>query len=131
MKKLLYIISFAVSFINLNGQQAYELFDTDTIKGADTLYMTADAKIRYNGFVTFSYIAQGLNAGDRATFCFQGTNNSFEDATDLFFDAYIGNTASPNTFFHNPATFLRYRVMITGNNNDTVVFSNNKFIYKR
>ena len=65
MKKLLLICLLAVLGMVANAQQIYQTFATDTVKG-DTLITTANADIKYNGFVTWDYTFTGYSTGDTA-----------------------------------------------------------------
>lgn len=132
MKKLLLICLLAVLGMAANAQQIYQTFATDTVKG-DTLITTANADIKYNGFVTWDYTFTGYSTGDTAYVDFQGSNDDWTTYQTLSTTTLIaGTTAANQHLVDNPAEYLNYRLVKRAYEvTDSVIFTNKIYIYKK
>jgi len=132
MKNLLIICLFLALGVSANAQQVYQEFAVDTIKG-DTATTTATADVKYAGFVTWDYTYAGYTAGDTCYVDFQGSNDDWTTSQTLSTTTLIhGTTAANQHLVDDPAEYMNYRLVKRAfEAQDTVVFTNKLFIFKR
>lgn len=132
MKKIFTICLFAFIVLAVNAQQGYQHFTADTVKGAQTHYLTSGVNVAYPGFVTFDFTLKGFGSSDSCTVTMQGKN---QDSTWYTvsgqIQAYKSNVATNYQLIANPVTFLSYRLKIEGKATDTVRIYRPLLIYKR
>lgn len=113
-------------------QQGYQTFSADTVKGAQTHYITSTVNCAYNGFATFDFTLKGFGASDSCTVTLEGKNQGTTWLTvGSQIQAYKSNVATNYQLIANPVQFLNYRLKIVGKATDTVRLSAPLFIYKR
>lgn len=122
---------FIVVATTTNAQQIYQTFTADTTNGAETVYFTSAANVRYNGVIVFELKADGFAAGDTVTLTLQGTNDDWTKVQDVSSVVYGADAADDKVFVDNPSKYLNYRIKATGNAGDTVAISDVILIYKR
>jgi len=115
----------------LNAQQGYQTFANDTVKGAQTKYVTSSVKCSYSGYATFDFTLDGFGT-DSCTVTMQGNNQSTTWITvPSQIQQYKSATATNYQLVANPVQFLYYRLKIEGKATDTVKYSSPLFIYKK
>lgn len=119
-----------------NAQAVYQEFTQDTTLGAETIYFTSQAKVKYMGLVSWEFTLDGFAASDDVTVILQGTNDEWTKTYNIDTVAYSATTPAsyimsdaPN--YDAPAKFLNYRLKATGATGDTVLIKDIIFIYKR
>jgi hypothetical protein len=132
MKRLIIISLLAFVALAVNAQQGYQTFKADTVKGAQTKYVTSSVNCQYSGYATFDFTLKGFGASDSATVTLQGKNQGttwFTVGSQI--QVYKSNVATDYQLIANPVQFLSYRLKFQGKATDTVRISAPLFIYKR
>lgn len=132
MRGLLLICLLAVIVTAVNAQAGYQTFNADTVKGAQTKYITSAVTCRENGYATFDFTLKGFAASDSCTVTLQGKNQGTTWLTvGTQIQVYKSNVATSYQLVANPVQFLTYRLQIVGKATDTVRISAPLFIYKK
>jgi hypothetical protein len=131
MKKLIILVCLVALGAAAHAQAGYQTFVADTVKGAQTHYITSTVNCSYNGFATFDFTLDGFNT-DSCTVTLQGKNQNTTWLTvGTQIQPYKSTTATSYQLIANPATYLNYRLKVEGKATDTVRLYNPLFIYKR
>jgi hypothetical protein len=131
MKKLFIIVCLVALGAAAHAQAGYQTMNADTVKGAQTHYITSTSGCPYYGYISFDYTIKGFGTGDSAYVQLQGKN---QGTTWIDVGSKVGygsNASIDKQVTQNPSSFLNYRLKITGKTGDTVRVSAPLFIYKR